>query len=201
MCSLGRSKITTHYEKDVYTSNEIAHAIISVDNSNCKGKISNIIMTLKQKVTLDTGHHQYRRSYNVLERSFGSVDANTTKENMLCELNLSLAKQHYVDNFAHYDDMKKPNKNMISFAETLQPTTSGKCISISYELCTKLEFEGTCCIDNPDCTMDMFLQPAFMPGYGSVKAPANWNPKNYDNVVVKMPDSTYAPVEAKAHKH
>jgi hypothetical protein len=64
-CSLGDCKLKALFEKDCYTSQEIAKAIIDIDNSDCKAPVDKVSMRLNQHVTLKSGWSSYRRTYTV----------------------------------------------------------------------------------------------------------------------------------------
>ena len=69
-------------------------------------------------------------------------------------------------------------------AEFIQPTTNGRWLNIQYQLEIKLEFEGVYWSDSPHLKLPLFLQPPFLPSYGSVSAPHDWNPIIYDQRVI-----------------
>lgn len=48
--------------------------------------------------------------------------------------------------------------------------------------------KGVCCIyDEPNCIIDMFLQPPWLPNYAPIQAPPNWQPVVYDSKQISMP--------------
>jgi len=63
--SLGECELKALFEKNCYTSQEVAQAVIEVDNSNCKAPVDKVSMQLKQHITLKTGSSIYRRTYAV----------------------------------------------------------------------------------------------------------------------------------------
>ena len=182
------SRIRTSFEKNCYTTNETAHAIIDVDNTACEGKVSSIIMRLIQNVVLNSGHHTYHRSHTVLKRHFGEIEPHGHVQGKQVEIDLNECKQQvYHENKSIDSDIELITDQMMQLAENIQPTTNSKCLTITYKLETLLEFEGTCCIDNPNCIIDMFLQPPYIPNYQVFQVPATWNPNVYDMKQLQAP--------------
>ena len=202
MCSLGDSRIKTSFERNCYASNEVAKAVLDIDNTQCKGKISNVIIRLKQNVRLDSGAHQYNRNSVVLTQSCGQVEPKEHVENKLVELDLGKIKPK-VHNDAHSvdSDIEELSKQMMHMAESIQPTTNGKCLQVTYELETLLEFEGTCCIDNPNCIMSLFLQPPIMEHMPAFHAPHGWKPQVHDVTKIQIPSVIYVQDDVPTPKH
>ena len=177
-CSIGTCVINTWFERNVYTTDEMAQAIVSVDNERCSGR-AKIVMQLKQKVHLDAGIHDYRRTNIVLKQEFGFVEPRQKIENKPVNLNLALIRPdlHY-ENKSVDSDIDDLQDQARAMAESIQPTTTGKCLSIRYELETLIDFEGVCCpIDEPNCIIDLFLQPPYLPNQVQFVPPPQWSPQ------------------------
>ena len=137
---MGVSKLKSCFEKNAYTSIEVAKAIVDVDNSSCDGEVSSIVMQLKQRVRLMTGHHTYNRSYNILKLHFGGVEKKGEIEGLEVAMNLAESKQVFHDH--GHADIKPLDHDERILAEHIQPTTNGQCVNIQYELQIKLVFDG-----------------------------------------------------------
>lgn len=79
-------------------------------------------------------------------------------------------------------------------AETLQPTTNGVHVNITYQLSIKLHY-GTYCADQPGCTIPLFIQAPPLPNFQKVEAPQGWNPTVYDqaNFALPVPETELKP--------
>jgi hypothetical protein len=141
-CSMGTCIINTWFERNVYTTDEVAQAVVSVDNTRCKG-IAKIVMQLKQIVELNAGHNHFRDTDIVLRKEFGMVQAGEKIENKNVMLNLKeiRAKVHW-GNKSVDSDVEDMQDQMRQMAESIQPTASGSCLSIRYELETLIDFDG-----------------------------------------------------------
>ena len=175
-CSQGVTRLRALFEKNAYTSVEVARALISINNWDCSAKVNSIVFQLKQIVRLSTDHHNYLRTYKILSKNFPGLEPNEQIENKELQINLAESKQTY----QRYDGEKKLDQDEIQLAEFIQPTTSGRWLNIQYQLEIKQKFEGTCCSDNPHCSLAMFLQPPYLPSYGQMAAPNDWDPVIYD---------------------
>ncbi|CAI2367408.1 unnamed protein product [Moneuplotes crassus] len=184
--SKGICKLECCFERNVYHSQETAKAIVNVDNSDCDADVDNVVMNLKQTVTLRTDHHTYQRTFKVLERFFKGVDDEEKLENKEIEINLAESKQPFKHH--DHDDIKPLDQSESILAEYLQPTTNGKCVNIQYQLEVKCKMDDVCCIyDEPNCIIDMFLQPPWIPNFAPVQPPEGWDPQIYDTHQMSLP--------------
>ena len=181
--------IFNYIKVSLYTSIESPKISVSIDNTNCKSKWSNVIFNLKQVVTLNADGHTLHLTHTILSRSFPGVDAYAQVDNQPLQINLSEIKQSYQNHM--YDDIKPLNGDDMKLAEFIQPTTIGRWLKILYELEISQDFEGTCWIESPTWSLLMFLQPPQLPSYGMVVAPSGWNPTFHDPVVWNLPNQVY----------
>lgn len=113
-------------------------------------------------------------------------------ENKQVEINLAESKQPFTHH--DHDDIKPLDQSESILAEYLQPTTNGKCLNIQYHLEVKCSMDDVCCIyDEPNCIIDMFLQPPWLPNYAPVQPPAGWNPVVYDPYQMSLPPQIINP--------
>lgn len=187
--SLGKSHFKCLFEKNSYTSIETAKALVSMDNTNCKAKWERVVFNLKQIVTLNADGHQYSRSNTILSKSFPGVDPYGNIDNQPLQINLAESKQSYQNHM--HDDIKPLSEDDLKLAEFIQPTTTGRCVKIQYELEILQDYEGVCCSESPRWSLLMFLQPPQLPSYGLVATPAGWNPVVYNVVVCNVPNQIY----------
>lgn len=95
-----------------------------MDNSDCDADVDNVVMNLKQTVTLKTDNHTYERTFTVLKRHFEGVDDEEKLKNLKVELDLAESKQPFKHD--DHDDIKPLDASETILAEYLQPTTNGK---------------------------------------------------------------------------
>lgn len=123
------------FERDSYTSQETAKAIVDIDNTSCEIDVSRVVMELKQTVKLKDGHDTYERSETITTKTFEGAKAKSNMEKNFVELDLSKASQKA------YKSSKSGKKELSGdeqlLAGYLQPTTKGKCVKIEYSLQVK----------------------------------------------------------------
>lgn len=60
--------------------------------------------------------------------------------------------------------------------------------------------EGVCCVyDEPNCIINMFLQPPWLPNYAPLQAPPGWQPVIYDSRQIPMPGQIVNPGIPQTH--
>ena len=74
----------------------------------------------------------------------------------------------------------------IFLAQTLQPTTTGMSVNITYWLQVELDYD-TYWADIPKWSIPMFIQAPELQNFFTPTAPANWNPQIFDEVNLALP--------------
>ncbi|CAG9317999.1 unnamed protein product [Blepharisma stoltei] len=181
--SKGALSIKARFAKDFYTPDEIATAIVDVNNSLSKLKVKKIRTVLTRKVRL-TGKesaltslidlnltsytHYHLLSDNIVE-SFTEclipegVDGSSETDPLLQEraLNISL-------------DLSKSRDKIVGHF-----TTKGKIVECSYSLAVEAEMDGTCmcCGDSTFVSTPVMIYPAEYAPAPLPSPPENWNPE------------------------
>ena len=190
-CSRGVTKVSAIFEKNSYSTSEVARAIINVDNTSSKLNIDHISMKLKQHVRLNTNGHHYHNSYTICKQQYPGLEAGKSWENMPLEINLANSKQTF------HDETLEETKNIASeelkMWEFIQPTTNGKWVNIQYEIEIIMKMGGTCCSwsGHPTCYISIFLQPPLVSDFNLIKAPLDWNPTLYKEKAFDIPNTVY----------
>jgi hypothetical protein len=70
--------------------------------------------------------------------------------------------------------------------ESLQPTTNGIHVNITYQLSVKLVYD-TYCANQPECTIPLFIQAPPLQNFQIMQAPQDWNPQIYDQANFSCP--------------
>ena len=133
-CSKGRASLTTRFEKNAYTGVETWRALWEVNNDNWRIPVVRIKINIKQFVILTAYSSVYRRTFKKGERIYEGVNANAKAigtesrylEIPLYEMKNIINKHEYTD-FGFYDED-------MYLAQTLQPTTTGLHLNITYYL-------------------------------------------------------------------
>lgn len=97
-------------------------------------------------------------------------------------------------NTSLFHDFGKIRYDEQYLAETLQPTTNGVHLNITYQLSVKLDYD-TYCADKPECTIPLFIQAPQLQNFSIIQAPQDWNPHVYDqsNFACPVPPSELLP--------
>lgn len=170
----GTAKITTQFEKDAYTPDEVCRAMCDVDNSQCTKEINDISIRLMQHVELKAKDGQIYTENRLLEsKRFDGLGANQATGGMNRYLELSLAGIR--QQARPFDDNKSLDKDDLFLAERIQPTAKGTIVKLHYTLTIHCNY-GSVCAEEPHCTIPLTITPPPLPSFGVVQAPAGWNP-------------------------
>jgi sporulation-control protein spo0M len=181
----GSARITTQFEKDAYTPDEICRAMCDIDNSNCGGEIRGINISLTQHVELRAKDGRTYNETRVLEnKQFDGLGANqsTGGMNRYLELSLSGIKQQA----RPFDDQKALDKDELYLAERIQPTAKGHTVKLHYTLAVTCDY-GSVCAEQPNCTIPLCITPPPLPSYGQVQAPSGWAPVEFNTFQFSLP--------------
>lgn len=120
----GQARITTQFEKDAYTPEEVCRAMCDIDNSQCTGEIRSVSIRLEQHVELKAKDgHTYNDRRILEQKEFDGLGANQSTGGMNRFLELSLAgiKQQA----RPFEDGKDLDRDDLFLAEKIQPTAKG----------------------------------------------------------------------------
>jgi len=181
----GQAVLTTQFEKDAYTPNEICRAMADINNSECGAEINNINIRLEQHIELRASDGRVYNDRRILEqKDFDGLAANqsTGGLNRYLELNLASIKQQA----RSFTDGKSIGKDDLFLAEQLQPTARGAIVKLHYTLTVQCNY-GTCCAEQPHCTIPLCITPPPLPSYGQIEAPSGWNPTVFQTFNFSLP--------------
>lgn len=85
-----------------------------------------------------------------------------------------------------FDDGKPLNSDYLYLAERLQPTSKGNTVKLWYTLTVFCNY-GTCCAEEPHCTIPLCITPPPLPSFGKVEAPPGWSPVVYNTFNFNLP--------------
>ncbi|CAI2364882.1 unnamed protein product [Moneuplotes crassus] len=184
-CSKGVAKITTQFEKDGYCPEETCRAMCDVDNSQCSRDINNITIELKQHVELRSKDERTFTDNRVLEsKEYDGLAANSNTGGMTRYLELSLAGIR--QQARPFDDVKPLSADDLYLAERMQPSSHGNAVKLWYTLTVFCNY-GTCCAQEPHCTIPLTITPPPLPSFGQVQAPAGWSPTVFNTFEFNLP--------------
>jgi hypothetical protein len=179
------AKITTQFESDAYTPDEVCRAMCDIDNSRCGKDIADINIRLEQHVELKAFDGFTYNDRRVLEhKRFDGLAANQSTGGMNRFLELSLANIR--QQARPFDDDKKLNKDDLFLAEKIQPSSHGKFVKLWYTLTVNCNY-GSICAEEPHCTIPLCITPPPLPNFGRVDAPAGWSPVLFNNFEFNLP--------------
>lgn len=121
----------------------------------------------------------YRRTHKKGEKFFDGLGANEKTEGFTRYLDIPLYDMKGQVNTSLFHDFGKIRYDEQHLAETLQPTTNGVHLNITYQLSVKLDYD-TYCADKPECTIPLFIQAPQLQNFSIIQAPQDWNPHVYD---------------------
>ena len=64
--------------------------------------------------------------------------------------------------------------------ESIQPSTNGKIVQITYTLNVTLSYDGCCICSTPTTEIPLFISPPQLPSYAQITAPADWDPEIFE---------------------
>lgn len=140
----------------------------------------------------------YRRTLNKGERFFEGVGAQEATEGFTKFLDIPLYEMKCKMDMNQFKDFEHLGAEDYALAETMQPTTSGVHVNITYQLSIKLVYD-TYCASEPEATIPMFIQAPPLHNFQKVIAPQGWNPHVYEevNFALPVPDSELRPSHGK----
>ena len=158
----------------------------SIDNTTCRIPVEHLRIQVKQFVKLTAWGGVYRRTFTKGEKIFDGIAPFESSNGFtryleipLCDMKSKVYKHKYTD--------IDPMDGMDTFlAETLQPTTNGINLNITYHLSVTMQY-NTCCSNHPICTIPLFIQAPPLQNFQVVQAPQNWNPTIYNTAELALP--------------
>ncbi|CAG9320689.1 unnamed protein product [Blepharisma stoltei] len=173
-CDKGSCTIKSKFSQDAFTPDQVAGAIIQVDNKNGQADIKNIAFTLWRSVRLKTnaGISTFYREKIIEDNSRGLLSGESMEESnsIVCNLNLPSVK----------------NKLDMIYS------TRGYLIECCYALDCHAELDGCCFCggEKPSIEMPMALYSIYTPPQNIVQPPPGWNPVSYDQATLSY-DKAY----------
>ena len=155
-----------------------------------------IRISIKQYVRLTAWTGVYNRHHKQAERQFDGVAANEATQGFSKFMDIPLYQIRSNVNTSLFGDFGNMNQDDYTLAESMQPTTNGLHVSITYQLSVKFIY-GTCCANQPACTIPMFIHAPPLPSFKLPEAPQGWDPTVYDqsDFALPVPDNEMRPSE------
>mmetsp|Transcript_15109 Transcript_15109/g.17494 ORF Transcript_15109/g.17494 Transcript_15109/m.17494 type:complete len:191 (+) Transcript_15109:414-986(+) len=142
-CSSGKTMVSALFEKNAYTTSEVAKALVNIHNIESSCPVKSVTIKLKQHVKLDSKHHHYFYVDTVCKQKFPGTPAKENVEKYPIEIELSKSKQNFNQDQDNEEDKEELVEDENEIVEFLQPTTNGKWVNIQYELEISLQMGGT----------------------------------------------------------
>ena len=128
----------------------------------------------------------YRRTHKKAEKFFDGIEENKATEGFSRYLDIPLSELKGEVNTSLFADFIPIQNNEMFLAESVQPTTNGQNVSITYQLSIKLIYD-TYCAKEPKCSIPLFIQAPALQNFQLIQAPEGWNPTTYDEVYFALP--------------
>ena len=101
----GKTQMAVRFDKNVFFSNEVANADVTVDNHQCKLRITSVDFEVEQKIRIN-GRHQWSGKFDVIKTSdIQGINASYT-EPVTNRMSLNLGSIIFVVN--NMKSVKKP---------------------------------------------------------------------------------------------
>jgi len=111
-----------------------------------------------------------------------AANSNTGGMNRFLELSLAGIRQQA----RPFDDVKPLSADDLYLAERMQPSSHGNAVKLWYTLTVFCNY-GTCCAEEPHCTIPLTITPPPLPSFGQVQAPAGWSPTVFNTFEFNLP--------------
>lgn len=176
----GVSSMWSTFEKNIYTPQETARAMIHVDNSRCQLPVTRCRFFIEQRMTIrGVGPFAHTHSFTnkLIERDVQGPQA--LQGGFQTELLMNLNEIRYE---AVVNKKKKGVQMTLSpedlFAMTgLQPACHSRHITNEYFICIELEYDGcTCCSNLPDARTPLTIVPLVNPACFGFQPPNGFIP-------------------------
>ena len=135
--SKGQWLFETSFEKDSYSGNETWRAVWNIKN-DCSIPVERIRVKVKQFVHLRSTYNSYRETKTKAERIFDGLEANGSTEGFNRYLDIPLHTISGEVNSYRYGINLPLYDGNIYVDNSMQPTTTGHIVNISYSISIKL---------------------------------------------------------------
>lgn len=163
----GHSEMWANFEKNIYTPQETARAMINIDNSRCTLNCTQVKFWLEQRLTIRSlgfGGHTYTDVVKYAQSS--QPGPNFGQGGYQTEMFCNLAGITYV-----VDEYKKKRGVQVKISPEdaymlagIQSACHSRHITNEYFLKIECEYDGcTCCSNVPDASMPMTVVPIVNP--------------------------------------
>lgn len=157
--SKGLSKIKARFEQNSFHVNQTARTLFSIDNTDCKAKVDEVKIRLRQKIIMasNSGAHK-QLAITVAKEKFPGIGKNEKTphgEWRFLELNLyKFVKNYLAEQGSYQRDVKKHYGEFF-----LQPSTHTKLIDCRYfvEIIPKYDVICECCSGGPKISLPINL--------------------------------------------
>jgi hypothetical protein len=155
----------TEFEKNIYSPNEVAKAILHVDNTQSKVDATNVNLSIKQHQTIMINGKQWHNSSVMVGSSKQGPQAGVKME-IPIEVDLSQIHNDVPATRTKKGKTKAYSKEDMFMLSGIQPASKSKFSSVNYTLETSCGFD-TCancgCENLPDAMLPMTIVPLVNP--------------------------------------
>ena len=131
--------------------------------------------------------NKYNCEYVKWEKSYPGINAQARIDDTnSIYLDIPLYTKKKITNNCSSIEMANLNEINSSLSDILQPTTSGKKVSITYKVFIKLDY-GTCCTAVPKCSIPLFIESPSQ-DLIEISPPENWDPVVYEKFTFSLDD-------------
>jgi len=182
----GPSTLKAKFEKNIYTPQEKADAMVTVINKECKANVSNVTFFVEQKMRFVIGGHSYTYSKDLVRKSEEGPEAQQ-EDDWKKEMTIDLGK---IKNDVKKTKKKHGKPKEVSAEDMwqmqgVQPACHSPNLSNEYFLCVEAAYAGCICCQNlPDARMPFTIVPSADPDSHTYEMPDGFDPKELCTVEV-----------------
>jgi len=155
----GRTQLGVKFDKNVFFGNEVANSNVTVDNHECKLRITEVEFQVVQRMRL-SGYHSWSGKFDVIEnKDQAGMDAGYTEPvTKIMTLNLDACK-YSISNQRAKKCCARSDEEMFLLTN-LAPAAHSHHISNDYELNVNVKYDGcTCCSSVPNVSIPLSIIP------------------------------------------
>jgi len=194
----GTSTLKTDFEKNIYCPNEVARAIMHIDNSDCKVDVTQITFAVEQRIVIHIKGHNHTTVRNLVTHTQKGPKSGEKMEAPM-ELDLSKIRNEVSKEHMKKGAVKAYSKEDLFMMEGVQPASHSSVCTNEYFLTTKTAFDVCCnCCDNlPDGMLPLTIVPLVNPECFGFQPPGGWAPMDYGTFPVEVHRKDHVEVDAK----
>ena len=163
-CSSGTVRMRSQWDKTAYTPQETVRIMAEIDNSNVSKEITKIKIQLRQHILLNrseknvgyfTEDKTFSYSETIFEREFDGIGENQRTDGMERYMELPLNEYHVKSDKNKFSTAFKDQDDYY-LGESIQPSTNGRLVQVSYTLNVVPEYNTVCVCSPPQTEIGLF---------------------------------------------